>query len=221
MSPGLEPTRCGSHTLLTIPHPWVSVVTSTASAGWDGVRALIVDCQPVDGYAHSSPLQLVAFNLGGTTRVEWRRGGRLTRYESEPGSLTVIPAGDDHRFRTDGKTRALVWMIDPAHLHAIAEREWGMPRVEILEACNVRDADFRALGRRLANRMLSPFPGSRLCAEALNTELTLHFLWNYSTLPRRDEERAEQPSDPGLRSGINDNGAGAKAGTYSPLDRQP
>jgi hypothetical protein len=32
--------------------------------------------------------------------------------------------------------------------------------------------------------MLSPLPGSRLCAEALGTELALHLLWNYSSLSR-------------------------------------
>src|SRR5689334_22666285 len=105
----------------------------------------------------------------------------------------------DHRLGTDRTTRALVWMIDSARLHSIAEREWGVPTVEILEAYNVRDAEFWALGRRLAARMLSPIPGSRLCAEALDTELTLHLLWNYSTLPRRDDDRAARPADPGLR----------------------
>jgi hypothetical protein len=80
-------------------------------------------------------------------------------------------------------------MIDPARLRSIAEREWGEPTVEILEACNVRDAEFWALGRRLADRMRSPIPGSRLCAEALGTLLALHFLWYDSTLPGRDHGR--------------------------------
>jgi hypothetical protein len=191
MAPVLEPTRRRIDMLLMNPHPSVSIVASTASAGWDGMQAMDVDCRPVDCYRYSSPHHVVAFHLSGTMRVEWRRRGRSTRYVSEPGSLTVIPAGDDHRFRTDGTARALVWMIDPAHLRSLAERErgWGEPTVQILEACNTRDAEFWVLGRRLADRMLSPIPGSRLCAEALGTLLALHLLWNCSTLPRRDDER--------------------------------
>src|SRR5690349_8941048 len=108
-----EPPRLIRTTSLPISPPEVSVVASTVSAGWDGVQALIVDGQLADCYRHSSPLHVVAFLLNGTTKVEWKRGGRFTRYVSEPGSLTIIPAGDDHQFRTDRRTRALVWVIDP------------------------------------------------------------------------------------------------------------
>jgi hypothetical protein len=198
MAAVLEPTRRRSESLLAISHPGVSVVASTVSAGWDGVQALIVDCQPADCYRHGSPLHVVAFLLNGTTTVEWKRRGRFTRYVSEPGSLTIIPAGGDHQFRTDRPSRSLVWMIDPARLQSIAEQEWGWgePTAKILEACNSRDAEFWGLGQRLAARMLSPIPGSRLCAEALGTQLTLHLLWNYSSLPRRDDERGERFSNP-------------------------
>ena len=175
--------------------------------------ALIADCRPADRYRHSSPLHVVAFHLDGTTRVEWRRGSRLTRFASEPGSLTIIPAGGDHWFRSDRPARALFWMIDPAQLRSIAEQEWGEPTVEILEACNVRDAEFWALDRQLAARMLSPIPGSRPCAEALDTLLALHLLWNHSTLPRRDDGWAERPADPRLRPVVDDNSMGAKTGT--------
>jgi hypothetical protein len=104
-------------------------------------------------------------------------------------------------------------MIDPAQLRSIAEQEWGEPTVEILEACNVRDEALWALGRRLADRMLSPIPGSRLCAEALGTLLALHLLWNHSTLPRRDDGWAERQADPRLRPFVDDNSMWAKTGT--------
>jgi hypothetical protein len=186
MSSVLEPTRRTSGTLRPVSHPEVSVVASSVSAGWDGVQALIVDGRLAEFYRHSSPLHVVAFLLNGTTRVEWKRGGRFTRSVSEPGALTIIPAGGDHQFRTDRPARALVWMIDPARLQSVAAREWGWsePTVEVQAVCNGRDAEFWALGQRLAGRMLSPLPGSRLCAEALGIELALHLLWNYSSLPR-------------------------------------
>jgi hypothetical protein len=80
------------------------------------------------------------------------------------------------RLRTDGSSAT----IRPLN---------GLIGSQILEACNVRDAELGALGRRLADRMLSPIPGSQPCAEALGTLLALHLLWNDSTLPRRDGER--------------------------------
>jgi hypothetical protein len=40
-----EPTQPTSCPLLSITHPVASVVASTVSAEWDGVRALIVDGQ--------------------------------------------------------------------------------------------------------------------------------------------------------------------------------
>jgi len=65
----------------------------------------------------------------------------------------------------------------------------GLIGSQILEACNVRDAEFWTLGRRLADRMLSPITVWRRCAEALGTLLALHLLWNDSTLPRWDGGR--------------------------------
>src|SRR5262249_15070385 len=108
-----------------ISHRDVSLVASTISAGWGDVQGLIVEGPLADFYHHSSRLHAVAFLLGGTTQVEWTRGGRYTRYLSEPGSLTIVPAGDDHRFRTDRRIRALVWMVDPAWLQSVADQEWA------------------------------------------------------------------------------------------------
>ena len=184
-----------------ISHRDVSLVASTISAGWGDVQGLIVEGRLADFYHHSSQLHAVAFLLSGTTQVEWTRGGRYTRYLSEPGSLTIVPAGDDHQFRTDRRIRALIWMVDPAWLQSLADQEWAshgsMP--EIREAFNSRDAEFWALGQQLAARMLAPIPGARLYAEALNLQLALQLLWNHSSLPRQHGEEVERLSDPRLR----------------------
>jgi AraC family transcriptional regulator len=179
----------------------VSVVASTVSASWADLQGLIVEGRLADFYRHSMPFHVVSFFLSGTTKVEWKRGGRFTRYVSEPGSVTIIPAGIDHYFRTDRWARSLLWAIDPDWLQSIAEQEWGPgePAVELLEAFNSRDAELWTLGQRLAARILSPIPGSRPYSEALNMQLAIHLLWNYSSLPRQDEERAERLTDPRLR----------------------
>ncbi len=180
--------------------PELAVAASSASLGWRHVPAMVVDCRLPEFFHHRSWRNTLAFLLGGTTQVEWKRGGRFTRFVSEPGSLTIIPAGDDHHFRTDRQVRLLLWMADPAWLQSIADQEWK-PRgskVALQEFCNNRDAELWALGHRLAARMLAPIAGSRLYAESLNTQLALHLLWNHSSLPNQSEERPTGRTDPRL-----------------------
>jgi AraC family transcriptional regulator len=179
----------------------LSIVASTTSAGWTTVLGSIVDGGSPEFVRHSSPLNLVSFLLSGTTMVEWKRGGRFTRYLSEPGSSTVVPTGEDHDFRMDRRTRSLHWQIEPHRLQAMVEQAWGSraPKVEIREAFNNRDAEFWTLGQRLAAQILSPMPGSRLYAEALDTQIALHLLWNHSSLGRREETPVEALTDVRLR----------------------
>ncbi len=40
------------------------------------------------------------------------------------------------------------------------------------------------LGQRLAAQLRTPIRGSRLYAETLQTQIAIHLLWNYSSLPR-------------------------------------
>lgn len=184
--------------------PELSVAVSAAGLGWRHVPAQVVDGRLTEFSHYRSARNVVAFLLEGTTQVEWKRGGRFTRFVSGPGSLTIVPAGDDHHFRTDQRVRVLLWMVDPKWLQSIADQEWK-PRgakVEIQEFCNNRDAQIWALGHRLAERMLAPIAGSRLYAESLNTQLALHLLWSYSTLPNPAEVRAPGRTDPRLGRAI-------------------
>jgi AraC family transcriptional regulator len=187
--------------LLPITHPDVSVVASAVSAGWADIQGLVFEGRLTEFYRHSLPLHVVAFFLSGTTMVEWKRHGRFTRSVCEPGSLTIIPAGGDHLFRTDRTARMLIWAIDPRKLQSIAVQEWGPiePAVEILETFNSRNAEFWALGHRLAARLLTPIPGSRPYADALNTQIAIHLLWNYSSLQSHGKKPAERLTDPRLR----------------------
>jgi AraC family transcriptional regulator len=201
MASVLELNGTTSGTILPISHPDVSVVASAVSAGWPDVRGLLLEGRLIDFYRHSSPLHVIAFFLSGSTMVEWKRGGRFTRSVCEPGSLTIIPAGGDHLFRTDRSARMLIWAIDRHRLQSIAAQEWGPiePAVEIVETFNSRNAEFWALGHRLAARLLTPIPGSRPYADALNTLIAIHLLWNYSSLQSHDRKPAERLTDPRLR----------------------
>jgi AraC family transcriptional regulator len=201
MSSFKEPLRQTRFALIGISGKELSIVATTQSAGWDELEGMVVEGRFDELKTMSGRSHIVRFVLNGTTMVEWKRNGRLKRYLSEPGSLTILPAGIDFQLRTDRWSRALFWLIEPEWLHALVKQEWGrnQARVEIREAFNHRDPQFWDLGQRLAAQMLSPTPGSRTYAEALNTELAIHLLWNYSSVSKRDEERAERLSDPRLR----------------------
>jgi AraC family transcriptional regulator len=162
---------------------------------------VIVDCKLAEGYHYPSALNIVAFVLTGTTGVEWRRGGRFTRFVTQPGSLTIIPASGDHHFHHDRQIRVLAWMFDTERLQSIADQE-GMSRgerVEIRETINHRDGEFWSIGQRLAAQLLAPIPGSRLYAEALNTEIALRLLWGFSSLPGPRDACTERLTHPRLR----------------------
>jgi AraC family transcriptional regulator len=179
----------------------ISIVASTASAGWTRVHGVIVEGHLDDFYRYNAPDPVIAFLLSAMTQVEWKRPGRYTRFLSQPGALTIIPAVTENEFRVDRWSRWLLWTLDRDQLQSIAEQEWPShgSRVEIVESLNNRDAELWTLGQQLAARLCSPFPGARLYAEALSTQIALQLLWKHSSLARRDGKLGERLPDARLR----------------------
>jgi AraC family transcriptional regulator len=181
--------------------PGMTVVASTLTAAWKNVHAVILEGCLEDFFDYSAALPIITFNLKGSTRVEWRRGGRYSRFLTRPGDVLITPPGDRNSLRTHLPIEALSGLIDPELLETLAEQEWK-PRgstVEIVESFNKNDADLWNLGQRLAAQLRSPVTGSRLYAETLNTQIAIHLLWNYSSLPRQGESRPERLVDQRLR----------------------
>jgi AraC family transcriptional regulator len=179
----------------------VTVVASTAAMGLSNVHAIVVEGRLDVFTRYTAPDPVVAFLLSGVTRVEWKRGQRFTRFVSQPGALTIIPAGVENEFRVEHRSRWLVWAAEGEQLQSIAEREWPSQgsRLEIRERFNNRDAELWTLGQRLAAQIGSPLPGARPYAEALSTQITIHVLWNHSSLSQREEALVERLTDARLR----------------------
>ena len=127
---------------------------------------------------------------GSATTVEWKHGLRFTRFHAQPGELLVTPSGEANSIRQIQPNEAFSCCLSPARLQSLAEQEWKMhgQTVEIVAGFN-RDAELWSLGQRLAARLRSPIPGSRLFAETLVTQIAIKLLWNYSSLPRRATRR--------------------------------
>ncbi|HEY2156814.1 MAG TPA: hypothetical protein VGH33_14380, partial [Isosphaeraceae bacterium] len=69
---------------LPVPPAGVSVVASGQAAGWDDCRCAIVEGRPSEPFRHRSRDHVIAFHLKGAARVELTRGGKFTRFYSEP-----------------------------------------------------------------------------------------------------------------------------------------
>jgi AraC family transcriptional regulator len=171
-------------------------VASSAALGWEGVDAVILE-GPNEAFADvSAPFPLVLFVLKGAARLDWRRGNRYSRLGVKPGDVLVAPPAETSRLRTNLAIEVLYCPVGSDRLDAIAAREWGPGHapVEIVESFNRNDGDLWNLGRRLADQILTPIPGSRSYAESLQTQIAIHLLWKYSSLPG-PSSRAEAPAD--------------------------
>jgi AraC family transcriptional regulator len=188
----------------TSPRSWMSrmparrqsILASSAALGWEGVGVIILE-GPIEEFADvSAPFPLALFVLKGAARLDWRRGNRYSRLGVKPGDVLVAPPAETSRLRTNLAIEVLYCLVGSEQLDAIAAREWGPGHapVEIVESFNRNDGDLWNLGRRLADQVLTPIPGSRSYAESLQTQIAIHLLWNYSSL-RVASNPAEAPAD--------------------------
>ncbi len=196
--PSPSPRRkAASRPAMPAPPAGVAVTTSAATAGWPDPQCAILQGRPDQPFRHRSDDHVVAFNLAGTAKVELTRGGRFTRFYSEPGSFTVLPAGVEYNVRIDRPVEVIVWSVAPATLRELEGREWGpdVKGIEVAEAVGRRDAAVWALGKQLADLLRNPVAGSRTYAEALATQLAVHLLWSNAPLPAR--KATGEPLDDG------------------------
>jgi len=189
--------------LSRLPPGEMSVVASTQAVGWENIHGVITAGRLTDFFDYSAPFHVVAFCLKGATTVEWKRGTRFTRFQSQPGELLITPSGEGNSIRQNQPTEVFGCCLSPDRLQSLAEQEWKShaQTIEIMAGYN-RDAELWELGERLATRLRSPVRGSRLFAETLVTQIAIKLLWNYSSLPGRVQTPSEKLSDPRLRKVI-------------------
>ena len=190
MAPPGEQTAALRAMLSRMPPKGQAIVASSAVAGWDNVHAAILDGPFEEFFDYSGPFPTVVFVLKGSARFEWRRGHRYSRFTAKPGDVLVTPRGDSNGLRSNLPIEALWCLIGLDLLEEIEQREWdpGNAPFEIVESFNRNDEELWNLGRRLAAQLRNPIHGSRLYAETLQTQVAIHLLWNYSSIPRQGED---------------------------------
>ena len=194
-----EMLRSTGEILSRLSHTGMSVVASTQAVGWKDLHGAITEGRLDEFFDYSAPFHIVTFNLKGAPTVEWKRETRFSRFQAQPGELLITPEGAGHSIRQLRPNVAFHCCISPDRLQSLAEQEWNAhgSRVEIVEAYN-RDVELWTLGQRLAARLRSPIPGSRLFAETLVTQIAIKLLWRYSSLPRPNPTGLEKLTDPRL-----------------------
>ncbi len=186
------------------PRGWpesLKLIASTTTSFGAAGHAVILEGRLPDFYLHHSPATVVGFCLKGRTKVEWRRGGRLSRFVGSPGGFTITPAGEDNLFCMDRPVQSLNMLFGSDQLRALADREWRPygPTIEIAPAYQQVAPEVVALGHSFASLLRAPRKGSGLYAETLWTQIAIQLLWNYSSLPRRGEAWVERLPDARLR----------------------
>ena len=103
----------------------------------------------------------------------------------------------------DRSLQTLNLVFGSPQLRALADREWKPygPTIEIAPVHHQSTRDRRA-GAGVRGPALAPRKGSGLYAETLWTQIAIHVLWNYSSLPRQGEAWVERMSDARLRGVI-------------------
>jgi len=179
----------------------MEVVASTTTAFGAIGHAVILEGRLPDFYRHQWPAAVLAFGLRGSARIEWKRGGRLSRFVAAPGGFTIVPAGDENSFCMDQPLQTLNLVFGTDQLRALADREWKPygSSIEIAPVHHQNAPEIVALGQAFAGMLRSPRKGSGLYAETLWTQVAIQILWHYSSLPRQGEAWVEGLPDARLR----------------------
>ncbi len=191
------PNRAAITTEGHTPRGWpenLKLVASNATVFGAIGHAVILEGRLPDFYRHHWPDPTLAFGLRGSAKIEWKRGGRLSRFVGAPGAFTIVPAGEENSFCMDRSLQTLNLVFGSDQLRALAEREWKpySQTIEIAPVLHQNVPEIVALGQAFAGLLRSPCEGSGLYAETLWTQIAIQILWHYSSLPRQGEVLMER-----------------------------
>ncbi len=155
----------------------VSLATSQQH-GWGKVVARIVQVQRAGVFAFRCASHCINWHLQGSVRVRWQHGRHDHTRQSRPGCITIVPAGDRHRFEVSGPCKFLNWVLDPQWIESLARQEAaftgrGLELQPLLAGC---DPGLWKLAEALVRELDHPGLGSRLYAESLEVGLIVGLL---------------------------------------------
>lgn len=164
----------------SIPVPLMS-----SAQRWNGVCVELYRVRDID-IVRDVPDHVVTVFLRGSVNLYQHRSGRSWHKTMQAGDIIVAPAGAPRILRHKEETEAVKVMLAPTLVDAIAKTivPERASQIELMDNFGTRDQHIEELVRRLFAELRGNYPGDRLCAESLATELAVHLIRNYSTVSR-------------------------------------
>ena len=184
---------------------------SSRTRGWNGLTLELHSFRDLDAVVQASD-HVIAVHLAGEVNVRQSRAGRTRSRMMRAGDVSITPAGPPTRWRQSGQSLVVLMRLAPAYLQTVAGDECALDpdRFEIQEMFGGRDACLEDLALRLLAGLELEGADSRLYADTLTCELTIHLLrrhttpavapeWPRATLAPHKLRRALQYIDDNLR----------------------
>ncbi|MGI8839549.1 MAG: helix-turn-helix domain-containing protein [Caulobacteraceae bacterium] len=119
---------------------------------------------------------LLCMHLGGAKRVRRWRGGHMNIHDVELGALTLLPAGQQNRWVTQGPIDFAHLTLEAGLLDQIAVEEFDSEPRELVDAVGVRSPHIEPLFRRLLAAIEDDGGGGRLYPDSLLVVLAVALL---------------------------------------------
>ena len=150
--------------------------------GWNGIVVDLHNFHDFDAVVQMHE-HVVAFHLAGSITLLQRRNGKSSRAQVGPGDIIITPAGEPKQWQHSGENTVILLRLSAAFVENLAREEFALDpaRFEIQDNFGTRDAHIEEIARGLLGSLGREGAASRMYAESLATQLTIHLLQHYST----------------------------------------
>lgn len=148
-------------------------------------------------FSNDLPAYAFAYGLKGVTKIEWKKGGRVSSLIGRPGHFSITAGWGTSQVRSVSDMETVNLGISSDQLNLILEQEFGIarPSLELAECYGKLHNEISNLGQAFASLLRSPRAGGGLYAETLWNQITLQLIWNFSSCPKFASPRYEKLSD--------------------------
>lgn len=156
------------------------------AAAWRGVRVQHVRVTEGEMPEMHHAEHSVAIPLKGSfTVAALSASGLCSIGVHSVGHTCIVPAEQPYSAQWNDEIEEVSIFLPPAVLSRLAAESLMTDRVELIEACGLRDPFIRELGIMLAAEITSPHPAGQLYGESLVDTLAAHLLRHYTTASKR------------------------------------
>jgi len=160
----------------TLPQP----VVSSRPSNWTAFTVEFYRVRNIDIVTQCS-YHTISVITSDTCDLYQRRNGRELRTTMRAGDVVITPVGPPKEWRHADEVEFIAVRIPPSFLERIIDEERCASKhhLDLLDNFQARDPHIEQLAKRLLAESMRTAYASKVCAEALATELGVHLLRNY------------------------------------------